>query len=499
MLSVFLFCCGVTCHFKIREMSNKEMSHLIAKDKSVWLVFAVNRSDDKVWGMARDVAYANKKSDHIVFYDRLSAMNAENFSGVSGPSLYFFNSSVFVAAFKLPTKKKALGRLVQRLLSNADTVIDTKEEFKKQLKEANYSVLATPEQLHHGKFVWYEFGKRISDVQLLCVSDDLFDGIPGIDSSQLALYRLVDKQYESFDRNSMFSVLKPRVREFSVTDIEKEAETMVTITADKLTDEQRKAFRHLSNEFNFQFGTIQEGLLKIVSLGFGQEFDVSKPVHIFNYKNRYFYPSADIPSGDYEALKKAMMEIEQGSRQRKYISESLDNARSGVVETIVGLNYMKFVQQSVDTLVLFSSDNCKPCQESMKILEEFQSKCNKAKVEVKSAVINIDKNSEQYPWIPNTPYIVLFPMRNKSDFQPLRGRTTVNSLTVLLEHYGSTTNLPFHGEPPTRAEFQADLARISPTVEQMPEDDRRKYYQWMFVMSKEVEKAHAASAERDEL
>lgn len=494
---LFLWCYCVKCHFKIREISNKEMSHVIAQDKSPWLVFAVNRSDDKAWGKARDIAYAFKKSDHIVFYDQASAIHAQSFSGVSGPALYFFNSSVFVASFKLPSKKKLLTKMVQQLLNGEEVVIETKEELKKQLKDANFAVLTTQSQLHHGKFVWFEFGKHVKDIQLLLLSDDIFDGIPGIDHSQLAIYRLSDKQYESFDRTTMFYVLKSRVREFSAADLEQEDGTMIVVTADAMTDEQRKMFRHLSNEFKtYQFGTLSEGLLKIAALGFGQDFDLKKPIHVFSYKHRYSYQSADISTVTEESLKQLLTDIENGKRMRTYVSEPKENAKAGIVETIVGVTYKDFVNQNADTLVLFSSNDCPSCTDALKVLQEFEQKCMNSNLNVKSAVINVDLNSEEFPWIPSTPYLVLFPMRNRTDFQPIRGKITMNSLTLLLETYGSQSEMPFHGTIPTRADFQDDLARVTPTLEHMPEDDRRKYYEWMFQMSKEVEQAHASSTDK---
>ena len=133
--------------------------------------------------------------------------------------------------------------------------------------------------------------------------------------------------------------------------------------------------------------------------------------------------------------------IESGKRKKSYISEPIPRKSTTYIKKVVGKTYEEFIlDPNHDVIMLYKRSNCSYCQDFLGIFEDFAIECEEKNLtELSFGMIDITKNSAEYPYpfFVTLPQVEIFPAKNKSNYQMLRGGRSKDALAQLVKRYSS--------------------------------------------------------------
>jgi hypothetical protein len=455
---------GVIFALNLREVNPKELDKLVLRGSPVF-AFAVNRSDLRSIQLGEDLAIAFKSRGTFVFYSENAVASMVNRTAVRIPFFSYFSQSAWRGAFHLPQSIDALKKILNSLFLDIQDPITSPEDLDVRLNGIEYSVLAIPDNLGSARSLFYDIGKQYGEAQVVPVDGALLESL-NFSKHETILFRSVDGQFTSVGPRNLRKAVIPLIRIFTDEVLKDEWKPIVALSAPELTNEIRSFLNCLAVEFkNFSFGFIPDDAFKlnIFSVRRSFSFDISG-IFTSSFLSQGFEYETWLP-----LVRGILVEIESKVRNPIYISEDISD-RMGQVCRITGKTYLDFINQDVDALLLFVSSSSPVSA----VFRNFADECSSAVF----AEIDIDRNSNDFPFIPSVPHVVLFPKNTKSRSQPLRGAITRSNLAFLLHQYGSKP-LKVAAEPMSREEFRGIVLDLSNRVQEMPIEEQQKYYEWV--------------------
>jgi hypothetical protein len=163
-----------------------------------------------------------------------------------------------------------------------------------------------------------------------------------------------------------------------------------------------------------------------------------------------------------EKLEEAVATVKNG-RKRHFVSEPVPVPIEGsLIKKVVGSTYETFVMDpNHDVLMMYVAKDSKPCKEFkgafIAFVKEYFATGNRS---IKFGWIDIQRNSSpmDFPTIHILPHFELWPMKNKSDHDQLRGPKSRDNLVRFLQ---SRTTEPFPLSAPPPDKFQTAITLLN--------------------------------------
>ena len=87
--------------------------------------------------------------------------------------------------------------------------------------------------------------------------------------------------------------------------------------------------------------------------------------------------------------------------------------------------------------------------------------------------------------MPGVPHVQIFPAKNKTDDNPLRGGRDKNALMRLVKTYSSFTDLiPFAAPLPDKSQIALEMMQMLFSAKDMPEEEKIKTFMYIDKISK---------------
>jgi hypothetical protein len=474
---MFLTFAAVISGLSLKQVNLKELQKSVSRGKPLF-AFPADPADTLLLDTLRSLEADYGPSKTFVWYSIDNAVLVGKRYGVSTTSFCFFNRSVLQGAFPIPKSASSWKKIINSASSDIPVPISSKLEFENVLEdeEIDFSLVATRENLGNARFFFYEINRQYGAAQVVCVEQPLLESL-NFSASQVAIFRRMDGRFAPITKANLAKAVVPAIRLLTPDVLAREYRPVVALAAPSSESESDGRVRPFLNEmsdrfsgflFGFWAGDSEVANLSVFSQRRLLSFDISD-VFTADLLGKGFNPSAWK-----KPLEIILEEIEAKSRKPVYISDTPADSSDGPVHRVVGREYQSFVNQNQDVLLLFYSESAVESDAARNVVRAFADG-HKGQV---FGEIDVSQNSNDFPFIPSLPHIVLFPMRNKTGHQPLRGKVTANNLALLLQHYG-TEGSAAEAIPLSREAFRDVVLDTLKRVHELPDDERAKYYAWV--------------------
>jgi hypothetical protein len=396
--------------------------------------------------------------------------------GVSDTFFCFFNLCRLEGVFPITKSASSLKKIINSASSNIPLPISSKPDLENVVADAeiDFSLVATRDDLGIARFLFYEINRQYGSAQVVCVEPQLLESL-NFSAYQVAIFRRMDERFAPITASipNLAKAVLAVIRLLTPDVLAKEYRPVVALTAPSSDGRVKPFLNEMSDRFpRFLFGFLP-GDSEVANLSvFSQRrlfsIDISD-IFTADFLGKGFHPSEW-----QKPLQIILEEIEAKSRKPIYVSDTPADSSEGPVHRVVGREYHSFVNQTGDVVLLFYSESTVESEAARSVVRDFAEN-HTGQI---FGEINVDRNSNDFPFIPSVPHIVLFPKRNKMGHQSLRGKVTANNLALLLHHYGIEGSAPeaIALAPEACRDIVVDMLEH---VHELPDDELEKYYAWV--------------------
>ena len=476
------------------EVDKVAFDQILATNQSI-IAFVVEKTYKEMIPVIKsmnEVASFFSEKAKFLFLDHDLGTQFAYMNKLSLPCFFFFKDGKFVSAYSYPKVESAFVKIVQSLVDPLE--ISTKDELMNYLGDCYYTILALPELYSDALSI---FKDNYIECDIVCVNKDLLDKLE-LDDNRLALYRQEDSMIVSFSNFSNAKI--PYYQVLTYHALFDEDKPIFGISAKSFTNEMKEFLYDLSDEYpDFIYGFITEDYHRYFNITLGVE--VNDPNEnldalFFNSKHRYHYDVSDIFTKEFlskpfeihtwtKHAKTILDSLRSNERKKIYLSAPVPIQNSqDPVQTVVGKTYEEFVnQKDKDVIILFVREGCDICAKFNVTLHSLHAVTSNASMtNLSYGIIDITNNSGDFPYFTRVPHLVIYPANNKTNPVPLRGNKGFDNLIWFIKRYGSY-DCPIPFEKMTPSQFEMDYVQQIREVMEMPQEERRKFYEWAYEMA----------------
>lgn len=452
-----------------------------------------------------DFAHHFSSDAVFVIYDHDDAKNKAEKIGLNVPIVFYYDNCSLVTSYPYLDNEVGFAKILQLIFHNEDSPVAlTKADLYKLIGDLNFAILAPSQNdFQIGIKIHQNLSSNYAEIDVVRVSPDVLNEI-GLNSEQPALYRKEDSCIVSFkvgspdfidDLRSFINAALPVYKIYNAADFINEKYEMFVFTSPIFTDEMKDFLFEIAPRFpEFNFGYLMPEFLKLGDVAFDDHYQNRTDMHFCNFARRWQVEIDDIFDWEFikqpfnkekwtQATEKAIKIIKSG-RGKKFITEPIPKPISGsLIKKIVGSTYKSFINDSDhDILMMYIVANCTRCKQVKPIFINFVKEFNSTgKTFLKFGWINLDKNSseEPFPYIPGFPHFELFPAKNKTAHEMLRGPKSRDNLVRFLKNR-CMEEFPLSAPPPDKVQTLFDLVSIMMnTPYRMPDEEMPKLMQYV--------------------
>lgn len=451
----------------------------------------------------RDTAELFDGAGAFAVFDDSAAEEVARARSVSLPAIFVYESGFLMGCYPYPSDDTAVLLLLELALRGTGAPAESVAAACRALGPGAFTLLAPAARAAEARFLQFRVGAQMGPVHVVPVSSAVLNSF-GISGDSLALFRREDMHAVpvAFDTGSVYAASYPVFRNLGASDLTERERVVFALVAGALTDEYgdflfEVGMRHPEAVVGFLSASSE--YVASVATTAQRVFPQGRPaVAVFNIDRNIHY-STDEWFGELEKLpfepakwvraaNGMLGMIKEGRLQPAFASEEEPPEEPGAhLVKVVGTTYEKFISDPEhDVVVLFKRDNCEHCQKFFGVLKDFAEECAREKVDtVKFGYIDIHKNSAKcgFPYISGVPHVHIFPAKNKTENDKLRGENTRDGLIRFIKRYGSN-DIPFEPGPIDKGEVAMEVLQLLLTVKEMPNEEQMKTLKYIEEMSK---------------
>lgn len=420
----------------------------------------------------------------------ISADKLASDSGVSMPCIFVYKAGLKLGSYPYPDTDGGFCFLLKILLEDMPQPVKNQTELFRELGNAPFTFITPPEKYNKALSLQYDASSQMGTIGIVVVEPQVLLSI-GFNISSLCLFRAEDKYIVKAIEypEGLYQQSYPVFRKLMASDLRGQFTKVFALIAPQLTDEYTD-FLFEVGQANpaFVVGYLPRNLHSYAESICHKVFDeTTVTVVAFNYDNGFYYPTASEfpddfftkPFNAYQWVTRAnalLLKILFGEVTPEFLSEPEPaDPFANNTYRLVGTTYEKFVMDpDHDVVVLYKRDGCENCveffPEYLSFAEEFANETH-----LKFGYIDIVKNSAKkpYPYMPGVPHVHIFPAKNKSNDQPLRGGRGRDSLLRLVK-LGGSFNYTFEVPPMDKASVAMELFQLLFAAKDMPPEEQEK-------------------------
>jgi thiol-disulfide isomerase/thioredoxin len=438
----------------------------------------------------------------FVVFDKSDAKAEAMDHDLKLPSFWVYADGKLLSIYPYIGNENGFVRILELLFhGNELQIAITVSDLYGLIGDINYAILApTPQLFDHAMKLHFNISERIGEIGVFRVAPSVLSEL-GLSDDDLALFRNEDlqivplkSQHESFDDDiaSFAAASTPVYHIFHAADFIDPTKTLIAFTTPKLTLQHRDFLFEIATKYpNLTVGWLRPEFLELAALvqcTFRDRLDL----HVCNFARRWWLDVGDVLDPGFlrqpfdrrkwvEKVDLIVGELRHG-RTKHYISEPVPRSGS-LVQKVVGKTYEEFIADpDSDVVMMYVSSDCRPCREFKDtylgfVKEYFET----GQASIRFGWINVMLNSAavDYPNFHGFPHFELFPARNKSDHDQLRGPKSRDALVRWLT---SRASKPFPLTAPPPDKFQTSMQLINTLINgggRVPVDEVDKYMQWL--------------------
>ena len=367
------------------------------------------------YGKATFVAVRNSEAEYL-----------NKFGSPEIPYISIIKDHSVKAVLPLKQNINSITVMIRNWLDNPRRV-NNLEELERLIGDCQYTVISKNENYEEGMELITSAYRPYGVIEVIIVSDDLFNEL-GLDNYKFGLFRLMDNVIAPFSNISQFlEATKPLYSILNDEDLYNNPNvTYAAIFDDKFRENYHEIFYNLSleyPEFSFVIVKTHFDYYKLALKKDVTEFSFL----IFNYDLGYYY---NPPSNT--SFKEYLEKVKTGKVEKSYFSEEINEVPNDfLTKKVVGKNYEDFVNDKVDVLMIYSSED--PIY-FVGLLEDIARKYGE-ELKIKFGYINPELNSspKTLPKYYKLPHVELFPRNDKENSIPLFGELSSNAIIRLLK------------------------------------------------------------------
>ena len=491
-------------HPLVRTISTRDAEIL---SRSASELIAVSLSDDS----KTNELITNTLNSIAIYFDNITFCILDPQSGkdlgkekeIDGPAIYLFLKGIVFASYPYPDEDISFLRLCELVIKPPTHSIKTLHELYSEIGTGPFTMLATSENIPLARLLQYKIGAQMGIVELLNVEGSILLAL-GVSNTSLALVRKEDMDVVSIDMNadSIYEASNPVYRILITSDITGQDDIVFALICDDFDENEKEYLFQLGIRYpNFIIGYGNEVSDYIQKFNHPPNGDNSHEVVVFNlpqgmYYNtsKYFAKLSNLPfnvENWVAASTKMLNDIVEGKLEPNYLTEDPPDPTENdpYVTKVVGSTYESFVMDpNHDVIVLYKRENCPHCTKFFPQFSKFAKECADLNLTfLKFGFIDVSKNaaSIKYPYMPGVPHVQIFPAKNKTDDNPLRGGRDRNALLRLIKTYSSFTDLiPFEAPLPDKSQVALEMMQMLFSAKDMPEEEKIKTFMYIDKISK---------------
>ncbi|KAH0791414.1 disulfide-isomerase ER-60 [Histomonas meleagridis] len=431
------------------------------------------------------------------------------------PFIAYYYHGIYMATYIYPPTESALLYLFDYIIN------DDNHTEAKSLKELNtlmgpylFTILTTKENIQDAEFIRNEAGRRLGPVHIVPVTTELIHSF-GIDDKVLGFFRKDDMNIVSIEPKlrDIFRATFPKYRILKASDLQKPKKLVLALIDQKISSKYRDFLFEMGSRFpNITVGFAGQNVKSMIERCTNEGYDDIHPgIALFNLDQNIHYNTTEFfhdligkPFFTEKWLSAATLMIGKvlsGEIQPSYVSEDVPPKSDFNVQKLVGLTYGEYVDDPEnDVVVIYKRENCEHCKEFFPKFLDFARECEKANVQnLKFGFIDVVKNSAKkpFPYMMGVPHVRIFPAKNKTNDQPMRGGNDRGSLIRLINRYG-LHKLPFEEPPLDKATLAAEMMQLLMSQDQAPPDEQMKNLKFMEEMAPLLEEKSKEIDEEEE-
>jgi hypothetical protein len=478
----------VSTNARVVAMGFSETMHGAQEARDSYHEFSIHYSGDAVF----------------VIFDKPDAKADASNHDLKLPSFWVYDGGKLLSIYPYLGNANSFARILEMLFHGDELQIAISvTDLYGLVGDINFAILApTPQLFQEAMKVHLNISEKLGEVGVIRVAPSVLAEL-GLPDDELALFRSEDLHIVPLviqDR-SLKGVIKafakastPVYHIFQVSDFLEPKHDMLVFTAPELTLEYR--------DFLFEIGTrysdVMVGWLRpeFLELGeaIGTSFQNRLDFHVCNFARRWRLDISDIfepyflrqrfDHGTWaEKVDLVVAELRRG-RPKTYLSEPVPVPLAGsLIKKVVGSTYSEFIADPRhDVLMMYVTSDCRKCRDFKGAYVSFVKEyVATGESKIKFGWINVLLNSAEldFPNFHGFPHFELFPARNKSDHDQLRGPRSRDALVRWLRLRASWP-FPLTAPPPDK--FQTSMQLLNVMMiggDRVPPDEIDKYMRWL--------------------
>lgn len=428
------------------------------------------------------------------------------------PVMFFYQNFKLQMICPYLDNENAMNRIFDLFLfPNETQIIINSTELYNYLGSMKFTILApTPELFQHALKLHRNISQHLGEVDVARVSPDVFTNL-SLDPTKMALFRNEDKSIVNFetglneyydDIKSFFNASLPVYRIFQISDIIDPRLQLFCLTSPVLTNEMKDFLFEIAPKYpEYAFGYLGSDFLKAAPEALGVKFSNRLDMHVCNFARRWRIDIDDLFTYEFLRLpfdKKRWtrmteyaIKLIQKGRQKKYLSEPIPKPNSkSLIKKIVGKTYSTFINDPEHDVLMMYITHCDSCKKFKPVFIDFVKEYHSTgKKFVKFGWIDVEKNAAEieFPKIKYLPHFELFPAKNKSDHDQLRGERSRDNLVRFLK-YKCMEEFPLNvSKPMDKLQTTMQIINMLMNIQEDENEDINKFFGYIFDTANEID------------
>ena len=367
---------------------------------------------------------------------------------VQPPALVFFYNGHLVFSSKLPRSEKELIFLLSSWLDPQNDVITTVNDLYGALGNLDLSLITTFENGPQASYIVTNALPYIDSCNIVLVDKKIKDEL-GI-KTEFGLYRNHDKTIVTKMENTsigLFHASKPFFN-YLTPNIIKSKNNVFAVYIDNnfsYDDLKYQKLYNIGEKYNdFMVGVLDAKHVSCIEEVTREKLSNEPTFIVFSYNYGYYYPNEikGIYIEDPKWMEKVddyLSKIMNHEIKPKYYTEIIPLNQKYYITKLVGKTYKEFVEDTEHDIGVLYIDSPTNLTEYFQVAKEIYDNGTKS---LRLGYINIKENSspEHYPLFVNLPHFELFPLKNKTDSEPMFETKSKESYKRFIKQHMSLPN-----------------------------------------------------------
>lgn len=504
-----------TTQSAIKTLSIEEIK-ILSKETKVCAIGLPHKGGEEIIKTVTAAAVHFNNKVRFCYLDEESTDLLSKDLEISLPAFFLFTEGYMYGSYIYPELDSTFLYQIRIFVDPLPDAVQSVKDLNSKLGGSPFSILATEKMVGQAILLQSRAGSQMGPITVIKVSDQVLINL-GIEPTSMALFRREDMNIIpiDFDVEALYEKSYPVYRNLLLSDLQDPDKYVFCLVADNLKNEYIDFLFEMGTRFSdFIVGYAGEDVSPYVDqLVQAEANGITRPyVAVVSLEKGLHYPThqyftQELLAAPFFADKwiaagtKLLSKIQSGEIQIEYLSEEIPpNATEGA-QKLVGETYTDFVNDpSHDVIVLYKRENCPHCVKFFPIFNAFADECRENKLDgLRFGFIDITKNSAKkpYPYMGGVPHIHIFPAKNKTNDNPLRGGRDRDNLIRFIKRYGSF-EMPFEAPPLDKGSVAMEFLNLLFNAKSMPQSEQIKLFEFMNDVGPEIG-LNAGNDKKDEL